>query len=92
MSLNDGLYQRILLPDSGGDFPCWALDLFCSFADYGKDSCFSLMRAWEVGWMCAAPMGMMAAGDQRTGGDALAAWVFGDFLLERVGAGWRRLP
>jgi len=25
--------------------------------------------------MCAAPMGMMAAGDQRTGGDALAAWA-----------------
>jgi site-specific DNA recombinase len=27
--------------------------------------------------MCAAPMGMMAAGDQRTGGDALAAWAEG---------------
>jgi hypothetical protein len=25
--------------------------------------------------MCAAPMGMMAAGDQGTGGDALAAWA-----------------
>ena len=25
--------------------------------------------------MCAAPMGMMAAGDLRTGGDALAAWA-----------------
>jgi site-specific DNA recombinase len=25
--------------------------------------------------MCAAPMGMMAAGVQRAGGDALAAWA-----------------
>jgi hypothetical protein len=25
--------------------------------------------------MCAAPMGMMAAGGQRTNGDALAAWA-----------------
>ena len=27
--------------------------------------------------MCAASMGMMAAGDQRTGGDVLAAWAEG---------------
>ena len=27
--------------------------------------------------MCTAPMGMMAAGDQRTGGDVLAAWAEG---------------
>jgi len=27
--------------------------------------------------MCAAPMGMMAAGDQRTDGDVLAAWAEG---------------
>src|SRR6266702_8566391 len=25
--------------------------------------------------MCAAPIGMMAAGDQRAGGDVLAAWA-----------------
>ena len=27
--------------------------------------------------MCAAPMGMMAVGGQRTDGDALAAWAEG---------------
>src|ERR1700761_7128378 len=27
--------------------------------------------------MCAAPMGMMAVGGQRAGGDALAAWAEG---------------
>jgi site-specific DNA recombinase len=35
------------------------------------------MPAGEVAWMCAAPMGMMATGDQRTGGDVLAAWAEG---------------
>jgi hypothetical protein len=35
------------------------------------------MPAGEVAWMCAAPMGMIAAGDRRTGGDALAAWAEG---------------
>jgi site-specific DNA recombinase len=35
------------------------------------------MPAGEVAWMCAAPMGMMAAGDQRTDGDALAFWAEG---------------
>ncbi len=33
------------------------------------------MRAWGWPGMCAAPMGMMAAGDQRAGGDVLAAWA-----------------
>jgi hypothetical protein len=28
-----------------------------------------------MAWMCAALMGMMAAGDQRSDGDALAAWA-----------------
>ena len=36
--------------------------------------------------MCAAPVGMMAAGDQRTGGDALAAWAES---LSRRGQGMR---
>jgi hypothetical protein len=35
------------------------------------------MPAGEVAWMCAAPMAMMAAGDQRAAGDALAAWAEG---------------
>ena len=38
---------------------------------------FPDMLAGEVAWMCTAPMGMMAAGDQRTGGDVLAAWAEG---------------
>jgi site-specific DNA recombinase len=38
---------------------------------------FPDMPAGEVAWMCAAPMGVMAAGDQRTDGDALAAWAEG---------------
>ena len=36
--------------------------------------------------MCAAPVGMMAAGDQRAGGDALAAWAES---LSRRGQGMR---
>ena len=38
---------------------------------------FPDMPAGEAAWMCAAPMGMMAAGDRRTDGDALAAWAEG---------------
>jgi site-specific DNA recombinase len=38
---------------------------------------FPDMPAGEVAWMCSAPMGMIAAGDQRTDGDALAAWADG---------------
>jgi len=38
---------------------------------------FPGMPAGVVAWMCAAPMGMMASRDQRTGGDALAAWAEG---------------
>ena len=40
--------------------------------------------------MCAAPMGMMAAGGQRTGGDALAAWAEGlaGRRNEMRGHGW----
>ena len=32
---------------------------------------------WGVAWVCAAPMGMIAAGDRRTGGDLLAVWAEG---------------
>ena len=35
------------------------------------------MPTGEVAWMCATPMGMMAAGDRRTDGDALGAWAEG---------------
>jgi hypothetical protein len=35
------------------------------------------MPAGEVAWVCAAPMGMMAAGDQRADGEALPAWAEG---------------
>ena len=38
---------------------------------------FPDMPAGEVAWMCAAPVGMMAADDRRTDGDALAAWAEG---------------
>jgi site-specific DNA recombinase len=38
---------------------------------------FPDMPAGEAAWMCAAPMGMMAVGGQRTDGDALAAWAEG---------------
>jgi hypothetical protein len=38
---------------------------------------FPDMPAGEVAWMCAVPMGMMAAGDQRTDRDVLAAWAEG---------------
>jgi hypothetical protein len=41
------------------------------------DVVFPDMPAGEVAWMCAAPMRMMAAGDQRTGGDVSAAWAQG---------------
>ena len=44
------------------------------------------MPAGEVAWMCAAPMGMMAAGGQRTDGDVLAAWAEG-WLAAGRGAG-----
>jgi hypothetical protein len=43
--------------------------------------------------MCAAPMGMMAAGDRRTDGDALAAWAEGRLVpvqaVPRNGVGHR---
>jgi hypothetical protein len=38
---------------------------------------FRDMPGGEVAWMCAAPMGMMAAGGQRVAGDALTAWAEG---------------
>src|ERR1700759_5261680 len=38
---------------------------------------FADVPAGEVSWMGAAPVGMTAAGDQRTDGDALASWAEG---------------
>jgi site-specific DNA recombinase len=38
---------------------------------------FADVPAGEVAWMCAAPVGMMAAGGQRTDGDVLASWAEG---------------
>jgi site-specific DNA recombinase len=45
------------------------------------------MRAEEVAWMCAAPMGMLPAGGRRPDGDVLARWADGLGRRQRVEAG-----